>query len=169
MQAHDARTQSTSAQIATTGARTAHTLAELRMALEDKARGQRIAALRKRKRLTQQVMAERLKIGYRTYQTWEAGSVMPEWPNLEKLAAFFGVKPEDIIGESPDLTALLGAENGTQPQLDRIEAALSELRTDLATTRDELAALGTGLTKQLRSLARKLNTAGPGRRSQPGG
>jgi transcriptional regulator with XRE-family HTH domain len=88
------------------------------MALAEKARGQRIAQLRKRKRLTQQAMAERLQIAYRTYQTWEAGT-MPEWDNLEKLASFFGVKPEFLIGDNgiaddPDLL----------PQLDRIETKL---------------------------------------------
>lgn len=87
------------------------------MALEDKARGQRIAQMRKRRRMTQQAMAEALDVSYRAYQTWEAGT-MPEWSNVEKLAKFFRVKPEAIIGE---------AEPGPEeaPQLDRIEQALS--------------------------------------------
>lgn len=122
------------------------------MALEDKARGQRIAALRKRKRLTQQVMAERLKIGYRTYQTWEAGKVMPEWPNLEKLAAFFGVKPEDIIGETPDVGALLGNGQASSTQLDRIEAELAAIRVELGTQ-------ATHLEETMRLLRRRRDTA----------
>lgn len=108
------------AQNAATKGRVVHTVAELQMALADKARGQRIATLRKRKRLTQQQMAERLKIGYRTYQTWEAGT-MPEWPNLEKLAELLGVRPEHIVGEDDGL----GPDAGTQ--LDRIEAKLDQL------------------------------------------
>lgn len=106
------------AQPAATRPRVVHTVAELQMALTDKARGQRIAQLRKRKHLTQQAMAEKLKCGYRTYQTWEAGT-MPEWPNLLKLAELLGVEPEHIIGEEtapPDPS-----------QLDRIEASLAEL------------------------------------------
>lgn len=105
---------------AATNRRVVHTVAELQMALADKARGQRIAQLRKRKRLTQQAMAERLHIAYRTYQTWEAGT-MPEWPNLEKLAGELGVRPEDLIGDDHDMTP------EQESQLDRIEAKLDEL------------------------------------------
>lgn len=105
------------AQNATTGPRVVHTLAELQMALADKARGQHISTLRKRRRMTQQAMAEKLGIAYRTYQTWESGT-MPEWGNLEKLADALGVRVEEIIGDEP------AAEPG---QLDRIEAMLTEL------------------------------------------
>lgn len=139
MQPHATGTDSKYAQNATTASRKVHTVAELRMALEDKARGQRIAALRKQRRLTQQVMAERLGIAYRTYQTWEAGMVVPEWPNLEKLAAFFGIKPEDIIGESPDVGALLGLEPPDQAQLDRIEEKVDQVLAELAAIRLDLA------------------------------
>lgn len=114
-----------------------HSVEELRMALDDKSRGQRIAALRNRKRLTQQAMAERLKIGYRTYQTWEAGT-LPEWHNLKKLAAFHHVKPEDILGESPDVDALLGRPKSGS-QLDRIESKLDKALAELATIRLDLA------------------------------
>jgi transcriptional regulator with XRE-family HTH domain len=119
------------AQNATTGPRRVHTVAELQMALADKARGQRIAQLRKRRRLTQQAMAERLQIAYRTYQTWEAGT-MPEWHNLEKLATALGVRAEHIIGEDEvpaDVT-----------QLDRIEAKLDALLDLLTPSADESAA-----------------------------
>lgn len=113
------------AQNATTGSRIVRTVAELQMALADKARGQHIAQLRKRKRLTQQAMAERLGIAYRTYQTWEAGT-MPEWANLEKLASVLEVKPEYLIGED---------EPAPTGQLDRIEAKLDELLSRLAEDR----------------------------------
>lgn len=89
------------------------------MALEDKARGQRIAALRKRTPgLTQQLVAERLKVGYRTVQSWESGAVVPEWPNVERMAKFFKVRPEEIMGELPPMEP---------KQLDRIEAKLDQL------------------------------------------
>lgn len=89
------------------------------MALADKARGQRIAEFRKRRRLTQQAMAEQLQIAYRTYQTWEAGT-MPEWPNLERLATFHNVRPEDIVGDEYE-------PDRDPSQLDRIEAKLDEI------------------------------------------
>jgi transcriptional regulator with XRE-family HTH domain len=139
MQVRAVAPQSHYAQNAATTPRRVHSVEELRMALEDKARGQRIAALRKNKRLTQQAMADRLKIGYRTYQTWESGSVMPEWPNLEKLAKFFKVKPEDIIGEIPDPDRLLGPGNEISIQLDRLEAKLDRALGELAAIRAQEA------------------------------
>lgn len=89
------------------------------MALADKARGQHIKRLRESRRLTQQAMAEKLGIAYRTYQTWEAGT-MPEWSNLERLATALGVRAEELIGEDPPAAA-------SQSQLDRIEAKLDQL------------------------------------------
>lgn len=113
------------AQDATTTARVVRTVAELQMALADKARGQRIAQLRKRKHLTQQKLAERLDVGYRTVQTWEQGT-MPEWPNLERLAADLGVQPEEIIGDDDVLEAMRAGP--VSVQLDRIEAELRVVR-----------------------------------------
>lgn len=116
------------AQSAATNGRVVHTVAELQMALADKARGQNIARLRKRKRFTQQALAEKLKIGYRTVQGWEAGT-MPEWPNLEALAEVLGVRPEDIIGDED----VRDASTTFRDQLDRIEANQQEIleRLDL--------------------------------------
>jgi Helix-turn-helix. len=118
---------------AATRTRTVHSIAELRMALEDKARGQRIASLRKRKRLTQQAMAEQLRIAYRTYQTWEAGR-MPEWDNVLKLSAFHGVRPEDLIGEDAPL------EVG---QVATIEGKLDALALDLVERLERIETLVT--------------------------
>ena len=122
------------AQSATTSTPRVRTVDELRMTLADKARGQRIAELRKRKRLTQQAMAERLQIAYRTYQTWEAGTVMPEWENLEKLALFHQLRVEDIIGD--DMEA---APPSLGDQLDRIEANQDRILGELAAIRLALA------------------------------
>lgn len=128
------------------------------MAIEDKARAQRIASLRKQKRLTQEVMAQRLDVAYRTYQTWESlkEPVMPDWPNLEKLAKFHGVKPEDIIGETPDLAALMGS--ASQTQLDRIESNQDRLLAELAAIRLALAAPSRRRQPQQQSQGRKRAT-----------
>lgn len=141
---HATSTHSRCAQNATTRPRTVHSLAELRMALEDKARGQRIAQMRKRRRMTQQAMAEALDVSYRAYQTWEAGT-MPEWSNVEKLAKFFRVKPEAIIGETEPAPE-------EAPQLDRIEAKLDRILDTLAVVSElvdaaEVRALGDSARK----------------------
>lgn len=134
MQTHGPNTDARFVQNATTATRKAYTFAELRMAIEDKARAQRIAELRKLKRLTQEAAAQKVDVHYRTYQTWESqkNPVMPEWPHLERLATVLGVKPEDIIGETPDLAALMGVETG-QSQLDRMEAELAAIRVEIGT------------------------------------
>lgn len=131
------------------------------MAIEDKARAQRIAALRKRKHLTQEVMAQRLGVAYRTYQTWESlkEPVMPDWPNLERLAKFHGIKPEDIIGEAPDVAALLGDGDGQSAQLGRMES-------ELASTRVELGEVLTHLEDVQKTLARIEGTLGGTSRSR---
>lgn len=132
---HALTTHQRYAQNAATGTHRARSFDELRMALEDKARARRIAELRNRKHLTQQAMAERLQIAIRTYQSWEAQKdpVMPDWPNLEKLALFHGVRPEDIIGETEDLSLEVVS------QLDRIEASQTKILAELRTIRLELA------------------------------
>lgn len=157
MKTHAAPPHPKRAENATTSAHRVRSVDALRMALADKSRGQRIAALRNRKHLTQQAMAERLKIAYRTYQTWEAGT-MPEWDNLEKLAKFHSVRVEDIVGEDPDVMAMLGS-GSTQDQIARLEG-------ELAATRAELGTLTSQVTEILRLVRRLSDTAGGSSRNR---
>lgn len=134
------------AQDAATRPRVVHTVAELQMALADKARGQNIARLRARKRLTQQALADKLKVGYRTVQTWESGT-MPEWPNLEKLARALDVRPEDIIGDEP----------APEPsQLGRIEESLAELHAKVDRLAEDVDDTAQAVTTAVAELAVRL-------------
>lgn len=129
MQTRATRTQIRRAPFAATAPRLMHSLADLQMALEDKARGQRIAQLRKRTRgLTQQQVALDLKVGYRTVQSWESGAVVPEWPNIEAMAKYFKVRPEEILGDMPPMEPA---------QLDRIEEMLGVLLDHFGLSRSE--------------------------------
>lgn len=135
------------------------------MALEDKARGQRIAALRTRRRLTQQAMAERLGIAYRTYQTWEAGR-MPEWENLEALANFHGIRAEQIIGddEAPDV---MGALHGEPPEwVEQLLGGIDQISARLARVENAIG-LNDGSTPERRFADTARREAERSRRRQP--
>ena len=61
---------------------------------------QRIKELRNEKRQTQKDMAELLGIKLRAYQYYESGTHYPEVPNLIKLADYFGVSTDYLLGRS---------------------------------------------------------------------
>ena len=59
-----------------------------------------LKALRKEKELTQEQLAERLRVSGRTVSRWETGSNMPDIAMLVELAEFYDVSiPEIINGE----------------------------------------------------------------------
>lgn len=61
---------------------------------------QRLKELRNASRQTQADMAERLGIKVRAYQYYESGDHYPEVPNLIKLADFFGVSTDYLLGRT---------------------------------------------------------------------
>lgn len=95
---------------------------------EAKRIGARIAVLRDRSHLTQEAAAAKLKVGVRTYQTWEAGDATPRWQNYERLAKLYGVAVEDILGS----TSLNGSQaEAAPPALAEIQATLEEISARL--------------------------------------
>lgn len=60
----------------------------------------RLKGLRKEKRFTQREMGERLGITLRAYQSYEYGTRYPEFPGLIKLADFFDVSLDYLVGRS---------------------------------------------------------------------
>lgn len=65
---------------------------------------QRIKELRNEKKQTQKDMAELLGIKLRAYQYYESGTHYPEVPNLIKLADYFGVSTDYLLGRSDSRT-----------------------------------------------------------------
>lgn len=65
---------------------------------------QRLKELRKEKKKTQVEMAEYLGIKARAYQYYEGGGHYPEVPNLIKLADYFGVSTDYLLGRSDSRT-----------------------------------------------------------------
>ena len=60
----------------------------------------RVKELRKEKRFTQREMGEQLGITMRAYQCYEQGTRYPEFPGLIKLADFFDVSLDYVVGRS---------------------------------------------------------------------
>lgn len=99
--------------------RNARTLAAY-MALQNREIGERISALRKSKgNPPQEIVAQKLDVSNRAYQSWEAGDSKPSWRNLTKIAKFYKTSEEFIlVGDEPEVPA-------EPTQLDRIELQLA--------------------------------------------
>jgi len=61
---------------------------------------ERLKALRKEKNQTQTQMANYLQCSLRAYQYYESATHYPEIPDLMKLADFFGVSTDYLLGRS---------------------------------------------------------------------
>ncbi|MBF0819902.1 helix-turn-helix transcriptional regulator [Streptococcus danieliae] len=61
---------------------------------------QRLKELRTEAGLTQKEIADKLKIGQNSYSNWEKGIRTPIFPTLEKLAEFFNVPTDYLLGNS---------------------------------------------------------------------
>lgn len=86
--------------------------------------GARIAELRDRHHLTQQVAADRIGVAYRTYQTWEAGDATPRWHNFQKIATVYGVSVDHILGND-EIAEDLRTRDGVLERLAAIEREVS--------------------------------------------
>ena len=61
---------------------------------------ERLRELRKEKGITQQEMANFLKIKHRSYQNYEGGDRRPDYEGLVALADYFGVTTDYLLGRS---------------------------------------------------------------------
>ena len=61
---------------------------------------ERLKTLRLEAKLTQKELAEKLEIGQNTYSYWEKGIRKPVGENLNKLANFFNVSTDYLLGNS---------------------------------------------------------------------
>ena len=62
--------------------------------------GQRLKELRKQKRVGQKEMADLLELSLRSYQFYESGDYDPSLPNLVRLADFFQVSTDYLLGRA---------------------------------------------------------------------
>lgn len=78
-------------------------------------RGQILRDLRTSKRLNQSRLAELLGVSLTAYQKYEHGTAEPNFDNLSKLADFYGVSTDYLLGREPspppaDAMEVLGIE-----------------------------------------------------------
>lgn len=66
----------------------------------------RVGELRRKKGISQQVLAEALGVAFQTVSKWENGTTMPDITMLPDMAAYFGVSVDQVLGLAP----LLGEE-----------------------------------------------------------
>lgn len=59
---------------------------------------------RKRKRLTQEEIAQRIGVIRATYWAYEKGTIMPPYDKLEQLADIFGTSIDELMGRSVEDT-----------------------------------------------------------------
>lgn len=64
----------------------------------------RLKELRKNKKVTQKITAENIDISVRSYQDLEYGNFKPSHDNIIKLATFFNVSTDYLLGVSDDPT-----------------------------------------------------------------
>lgn len=63
---------------------------------------QRLKGLRKERKKTQTEMAQYLEIGLRAYQYYESATNYPNIPSLIKLADYFAVTTDYLLGRSQE-------------------------------------------------------------------
>ena len=119
--------------------------------------GRNIAELRKRIRLTQPALADRLGISFQAVSNWERGESMPDISKLPELSALFRVSVDEILGIKPltsapavqeehgnctNEIALVQEEHATPPQPTQAQELAGAL-TDLSDLSElsELSAL----------------------------
>ena len=59
---------------------------------------ERLKELREEKDLTQKALADKLKVNFRTISTWENGTRKPDIDMLIKIAKYFGVHTDYLLG-----------------------------------------------------------------------
>ena len=72
--------------------------------------GKRVRRLRRSADLTQQELAEKLGVSEPTIRAWESGRAKPRYDRLCEVADFFGVTPEELVGDHSSTSPLLVTE-----------------------------------------------------------
>lgn len=99
-------------------------LATFRQQMADCARGDRLRELRAEKRLSREKVANALDVTTKTVYAWENNGAI-KWENAQKVAAFYGVPPEEVAAREPeDLTPGYVQLRNIERKLDAILAHL---------------------------------------------
>lgn len=95
--------------------------------------GRRLKQLRKEKKLSQEGLAKVLQISRATYAQYEIDRRIPEYGTLEKLADFYGVSLDYLVGRSDERSIVASPVEEEKVDPDKIiaEKLLSYLHSGL--------------------------------------
>lgn len=87
--------------------------------------GERLKKLRKRKKLSQQELADRLGINRSTYARYETGDTQADYDTLVKIANFFDTSVDYLLGRTniPDPIPTIAFHRTDDPMADLPEEA----------------------------------------------
>lgn len=74
-----------------------------------------LKTLRKQKRLTGAKLAHKLNISHSTLASWETGRHIPHLADIIRIADFFEVSIDELLGRNEEITNLIDSNN-TDPQ-----------------------------------------------------
>lgn len=89
--------------------------------------GGRLVDLRKKRKLTQQDIADRLHMTRSTYAQYEIGRRVPDYETLEKLADFFEVSIDYLVGRDTTLMETKKVNNDKEITIKLIEEQAKKL------------------------------------------
>ena len=100
--------------------------------------GERLRMLRKQARLTQQAVADELRVHRTTYTRYEAGAVAPDQQGLVQLAEMFGVTVDYLLGRDTDCaSSVLSEKDPDGLQLSLQEKWLLQMYRQLSYTEQQ--------------------------------
>lgn len=73
----------------------------------------KLAELRKMHNLTQQELGEILNVSHQTISKWETGVVQPNWDICDKMATYFGVSVDILLGRVSLKQEYIPSKSGT--------------------------------------------------------
>lgn len=86
-----------------------------------------IHRLRLARGITQARLAERLGVSKQSVSNWENNNIQPSVELLERLADFFAVSTDVLLGRQPDV--LIDASGLTDKQITHVRLLIQDLRS----------------------------------------
>lgn len=99
--------------------------------------GERLRMLRKQSRMTQQQVADRLRLHRTTYTKYETGVVAPDREAMLQLAELFGVTVDFLVGREAYTASALADGTGEEIRLSLQEQNLLQMFRQLSYTEQQ--------------------------------
>ena len=87
------------------------------LTMDESKLAERLLTLRTERNLTQEETAEKISVSNKTYSKWETGTTSPDLETLVKLARFFGVTADNLLGLS--VTSVPTFEDAVRAETER--------------------------------------------------